>query len=508
MRQERPVRPSLVVLLVCLPIFIGALDLTVVSAILPQVMYDLELSLQTRLDDASWMVSGYLLAYTVTMAFMGGVGDRYGRRRVYLLCLILFAAGSAVVALARTLPGLIGGRVVQALGGGAMVPVSMALVGDLYPPDRRAGPLGVISAVDTAGWVVGHLYGGVMVRMLDWRWIFWINIPLALLALVLTRWATQGLVQKKRVMEMDWSGVALLVVGLTALNVGLSAGGELILRPAELGEGSGAPAYSLPLVVVAAALLVLFARRQRRSDHPLVDPVLVLRPAVVPSGALNFILGFCIVVVLVNVPLFVNILVATSLEEGAWMSGWLLSAFTLPMAMAAVPGAWLSNRLGARLPIWLGTGLGAGGFLLLGRWTLNTGYGEMVPSLIVAGVGLGLVIAPVSTVVINAAGATERGVAAALVIVLRLVGMTIGVSAMTTYGLQRFRVISERLLAAAGDQPTLVEAARMAAEATVRVVDEAFWIAAAGCLLGVGVGFWVREKGSPALLKAPGSDRC
>ena len=493
MSGRRP-NPALILGLVCLPIFIGALDLTVVSAVLPQVMYDLELPLQTRLDDASWMVSGYLLAYTVTMAFMGRVGDLYGRRRVYLWCLVLFAAGSAVVALAETLPGLIAGRVVQALGGGAMVPVSMALVGDLYPPGRRAGPLGLIGAVDTAGWVVGHLYGGIMVRVLDWRWIFWLNIPLALVALVLTWWAMRGLVEGRRATGMDWLSVALLALGLTALNVGLSAGGELTLTSAGLGDGPGLPSYSLPLVGGAAALLVLFGWRQRRAAHPLIDPALVRRPGVIPAGGLNFILGYCIVVALVNVPLFVNTLVATSLDEGAWMSGWLLSAFTLPMALAAMPGGWLAGRLGTRTPIWLGTAIGAAGFALLGTWTVSTGYGEMIPPLIVAGVGLGLVIAPVSTAVVDAAGATERGVAAALVIVLRLVGMTVGVSAMTTYGLRRFQVISGRLLAAAGDSPTLAQAVQVAAEATVRVVDEAFWWAAAGCVVGLILATWVKER--------------
>jgi EmrB/QacA subfamily drug resistance transporter len=505
MSQQRAIRPALVLALVCLPIFIGALDLTVVSAVLPQVMYDLELPLQTRLDEASWMVSGYLLAYTVTMAFMGRIGDLYGRRRVYLLCLTLFAAGSGVVALAVTLPGLIAGRVIQALGGGAMVPVSMALVGDLYPPGRRAGPLGLIGAVDTAGWVVGHLYGGIMVRFLDWRWIFWLNIPLALGALGLTWWAMRGLAQERRATGMDWLGVALMALGLTALNIGLSAGGELTLAPVGLDEGASLPPYSLPLVVAAAALLALFAWRQRRAEHPLVDPDLVRRPAVVPAGGLNFILGYCIVVALVNVPLFVNTLVATSLEEGAWMSGWLLSAFTLPMALAAVPGGWLSNRLGTRGPIWLGTAIGATGFFLLGTWTLETGYREMVPALVVAGVGLGLVIAPVSAAVINAAGATERGVAAALVIVLRLVGMTVGVSAMTTYGLRRFQVISAQLLAAGGDEMTLAQAAQVAAKATVRVVDEAFWWAAAGCVVGLVLAFWAKEREPQRLQARQGS---
>jgi MFS family permease len=239
--------------LVCLPVFIGALDLTVISAVLPQVMYDLEIPLQTDLDQASWLVTGYLLAYSVTMSFMGRVSDLYGRRRVYLICLSIFTVGSAGVAVADTLPWLIAGRVVQAIGGGAMVPVSMALVGDLFPPGRRAALVGLIGAVDTAGWVTGHLYGGIMVRMFDWRLIFWLNIPIALLALALTWWALQKVPQPRTAERLDWLGAVLIALCLTALNLGLGSGGELTLSAAVLDEPPGAPAYAVPWATVSSS---------------------------------------------------------------------------------------------------------------------------------------------------------------------------------------------------------------------------------------------------------------
>ena len=153
------------------------MDLTVASAFLPQVVVDFELSTQ-QFALAGWVVTMYLAAYAVSMTFAGRLSDLYGRRVVYLVCLVVFIAGSILVALTRT-PGLspsfslewlVISRVIQALGAGAMVPVSMALVGDLFPPERRASPLGIIAAVDTAGWVVGHLYGGIMIRLFnDWR---------------------------------------------------------------------------------------------------------------------------------------------------------------------------------------------------------------------------------------------------------------------------------------------------------------------------------------------------
>src|SRR5476649_1059511 len=162
--------PGLILALVCLPVFIGALDLTIVSAVLPEVIRSLTIEIQ-KLDVAGWVVTGYFVSYAISMTFMGKVSDLAGRRMVYLLCLAIFFAGSWLVAVSpgwptavalrvmallhdHSAPGfaslyaLIAGRVVQAFGAGAMVPVSMALVADLFPPAKRALPLGVVGAVD------------------------------------------------------------------------------------------------------------------------------------------------------------------------------------------------------------------------------------------------------------------------------------------------------------------------------------------------------------------------
>ncbi len=213
--RERP-NLSLLLALICVPIFIGALDLTVVSAVLPHVIVDLEIPLQTGLDTAAWLVTGYLLAYSVSIIFMGRLSDLTSRRRVFLVALGVFAAGSLLVASASswltplalrvyylvgtgrpdvsyvTLYILIISRMIQAFGAGSMVPVGMALVGDLYPMGRRARPLGVIAAVDTAGWVVGHLYGGLVVRFFDWRMIFWLNLPVCLVTFLLIWYMLRG----------------------------------------------------------------------------------------------------------------------------------------------------------------------------------------------------------------------------------------------------------------------------------------------------------------------------
>ena len=180
--MRRP-SPSLILAVVAFGIFVAADDLTVVSTLLRQIIFDLEIPLPEGLDRAAWIVNAYLIAYVAVMPFMGRLSDIFGRRAVYLASLVLFLIGSIWVPLATNLPGFLIGRVLTALGGGGMVPVAMAVIGDVYPPRRRATAMGTLSAIDTAGWVWGPLYGALLIRFLDWHWQFYLNIPLSLVGM-------------------------------------------------------------------------------------------------------------------------------------------------------------------------------------------------------------------------------------------------------------------------------------------------------------------------------------
>ncbi len=487
---------AFVIALISLPIFIGALDLTVVSAVLPHVIYDLEIPVQTGLDEAAWVVSGYLLAYSVAMTFMGRLSDVIGRRKVYLLALAIFALGSYLVAVADGWPAraalrlwfllaggrpdparvalwtLIAARMIQAFGGGALVPVGMAIAGDLYPPAQRAKPLGVIAAIDTAGWVVGHLYGGILTRFFDWRLIFWLNLPVCLLAFVLIAVALRALPPPGVKSRMDWPGAALIALSLTALNIGL---GSNVEGGMGLSETAGLPPYALPFVLAAGAFFVLFLWRQRQARSPLVPLGLFRRPNFTPANLANLLLGFSLFIAIANVPLFINTLVAETLEQGAWDSGWMLSALTVPMALAAIPAGWLTVRLGYRKPAGAGIFLAALGFGLMTAWKMDTAYFQMIPQLVLAGVGFGLTMTPVAAAAINAAPAADRGTASSLVILFRLVGMTVSVSSIATYGVQRASLLSQRWLGEATDLDAVV---RVGMQAAGQVISETFVIAA------------------------------
>ena len=524
-------RPWLILALICVPVFLGSLDLTIVSAFLPEIIVKLELPVQSVIDDAAWIVTGYLLAYTVSMTFMGRVSDLIGRRAVFIACLVIFGIGSLIVAevatdarsgLAGVLynlsfrlqgerpePGqvalltIIIGRVVQALGAGALVPVSLALVGDLFPPHKRAQPLGLVGAIDTLGWVLGHLYGGIMVAFFaanaqgfsdlfaslglrwdipDWRWLFWINIPITIAAIGLTWWALRGVKSERAKGHFDWLGALLLTGALVLLIIGLGANVEISAAAASFDELGGFPPYALPSLIGAALLFIGFLLTEWKVRDPLFD-LRVFRRRNLSGGALiNLLIGFALMIGLVSVPILVNIRApdATALAEAALQAGILLSAFTVPMALAAVPGGWISARLGYGRAAALGLTLAVTGFLLVwATWTLETPDAVIALQMALIGAGIGLTFSPISAAVINAADSDRLGSASALVIIMRLLGMTIGVALLTAIASSRLAALATAELGQAVVDP--YAAIDVYARLTVQVLAEIALIGAAVC---------------------------
>jgi MFS family permease len=521
--------PRLILALVCLPVFIGALDLTIVSAVLPDVIRSMTIEIQ-KLDVAGWVVTGYFVSYAISMTFMGKVSDLAGRRIVYLLCLAIFFVGSWLVAASPGWPAsvalaimqrlqnhpntafaplyaLIGGRVVQAFGAGAMVPVSMALVADLFPPGKRALPLGVVGAVDTSGWVLGHLYGGIMVQFMSWPYLFWINLPIVFVMFWITWWGLAGLPRLHVKGGIDWIGVTLLGAALILLNVGLGS--------PEIGVDSStaAPEHRLYWVAAAAVVFVIFLVSQRRIRDPILDLHIFSNRNVSSASGVNLLVGFCIMVALVSVPLFINVAGAVDTMNAALVTGYLLCAFTVPMALASIPGGWWSERLGYRLSVILGLMIAVVGFWMMSRWKVEMaaqavaffghlrqgpdplatrGTGLMALGLALAGIGIGLTIAPIGTAVINGVREQDRGMAASLVIILRLIGMSVSMSSMTAYGLRRMTVLSRELLNP-DDALDLEKTARVALDAVTKITSEMALISLVVAATAVGVALLLRD---------------
>ncbi|MFC2028391.1 MFS transporter [Chloroflexota bacterium] len=483
--------------LICLPIFIGALDLTVVSAILPHVINDLEIPLQSGLDNASWIVTGYLLTYSVSMTFMGRLSDLKGRRVVFLIALGIFMFGSYLVAVADgwptrlglqvyywflsgrpdvsyiTLDVLITARMIQAFGAGSMVPVGMAMVGDLYPIGKRAQILGLIAGVDTLGWVVGHLYGGIVVRFWDWQMIFWLNLPICFLALIITWFLLRDLPQEKAEGKMDWVGVLLISSMLLALNLGLGSNQE-IKSSSNLFNQTGMNPQAVPLLAGSVIILAIFIIWQKRSQNPLINLDLFRLRNYPQASIANLLVGICLFIAIANVPIFINSLAAISIEQGAWDSGWMLSALTIPLALATIPGGIVSDKFGYRFPAVTGLFIAIIGFVFMRTWEIGVSYSTMAFHLILCGIGIGLTMAPIAAGLINSSPSQQRGTSSALVIIFRLIGMTLGVSMVTTYDLIRFEQISDLLLVNGFNQNEIIQ---IGMEAMQRVISETFVLA-------------------------------
>jgi MFS family permease len=382
-------------------------------------------------------------------------------------------------------------RAVTAIGGGAMVPVAIAIVGDVFPKERRPFALGVLGAVDTAGWIWGPLYGAMLVRYLNWRWQFYINLPLSALAAAAAFYALRNVKphveQRSRGRRLDMWGAILLTFALLALNIGFTQFGG--------GLGGAAPTFDFdqpqqsdsgfdrawPFFLAGSAGFLLFVLAEQRQIvlekvQPLIDLTMFRKRNLNLACLVNFTTGFVLIIAMVNVPIFVNVILGETIESAAVDSGRILSALTVSMAIASVVGGWLCARFGYRMPTMLGLVFLGGGFLLMGVvWQIDIGYRQMAFHLALTGAGFGLVIAPTATAVVDAVRAEQRGIASALVIVLRLMGMTIGLSALTAWGLQRFNVFGKAELPALTDPGYLDTLTRI----TARVLRETFLISGA-----------------------------
>ncbi len=487
---NRSSSPRLILAVVAFGVFVAADDLTVVSTMLRQIIFDLEIPLPEGLDQAAWIVNAYLIAYVVVMPFIGRLSDILGRRAVYVGALLLFLAGSIWVPLAPDLNSFIVGRVLTALGGGAMVPVAMAVVGDVYPREKRASALGTLGAIDTAGWVWGPLYGALLIRFLSWQWQFYLNIPLSLLGIAAAWWALRDLPQSAKRERIDWLGTAVLTAALLALNVALLGSGDVQAAGGFANLGDTEPANLGWLYAAAAIFFVLFLLIERRppplplrpSAPPLIDLTLFRCRNFSPAILINFLVGGVLIIAMVNVPLVINVL-EFDVETAALTSGYLLSGMTGAMAVTAYVGGRLTERFSYRPVTLLGLALCALGMGLMGsRWVVGTPYGEMAWQLAVLGVGFGLVIAPVGTAVINAAPDNQRGIASSLVIVLRLMGMSVGLSALTAWGLHRFDILRTQIplpdlpLSDPIYQQAIIDGLT---QVTVQVLTETFLVSAA-----------------------------
>lgn len=497
MNPTRSRSPRFILAVIAFGVFVAADDLTVVSTMLRQIVFDLGLALPDDLDQAAWIVNAYLIAYVVIMPFIGRVSDILGRRFVYTAAMGLFLAGSIWVPFATSFNSFLFGRVLTALGGGAMVPVGMAVIADVYNPKERASALGILGAIDTAGWVWGPLYGALLIRFLTWQWQFYLNIPLSLIGLALGWWALADLPKPETRPQIDWLGTGLLTLCLLTLNIALLGSGDVSAAGGFTGLEEQATWSTVPYYITAAVAFVLFVISQRfvqRWTEPLIDLSLFKRPNFTPAVLINFLVGGVLIIAMVNVPLVVNVLEA-DVGQAALMSGYLLSGMTGSMAILAFFGGKATERFSYRPVTAVGLLLCTIGLGLMGTlWNPDIAFGEMGWQLVILGAGFGLVIAPIGTAVINAAPEGQRGIASSLVIVMRLMGMSVGLSALTSWGLYRFNLLrTQIMLPEIGSADYFTALVEGLTSVTVKVLAETFLISAVVAAVALSISFLLRK---------------
>ncbi|MDW3215185.1 MAG: MFS transporter [Ilumatobacteraceae bacterium] len=486
--RRRP-SPGAILAVVGFSVFVAADDLTVVSTMLRPIIGDLGLVLPDGLDDAAWIVNAYLIAFVAIMPIAGRISDVLGRRRTFVGAYLLFLVGTILIPLSVEFDSAFGwfltGRVMTAIGGGAMVPVALAVVGDVYPEGKRARALGTLGAIETMGWVWGPLYGAMLVRFLSWQWQFWLNIPFAIAGLAASWWALEGHDRPEHRQRIDWLGAVLLTVTLVSLNVALLGSAEIqsVNGLSEL-TGEGTDWRFLYLVALGAG--VAFVWQQRRSDHPLFDRRLFRGRNLLIALFVNFVVGAALVIAMVDVPLFINS-VELDLERSAVVAGSILSALTAAMAVMSYVGGRATERWWYRPPVLAGLAMSTGAYAWMGAtWTSDTSYPVFAIQLALLGGGFGLTVAPTTSAVVDAAPSDQRGAAASVVMVVRLMGFSVGLSALTAWGLARFNDLRSTI-----DLPSITdpgfEAAVTEAQETLTAQAIAETFTAAAVVIGAGL---------------------
>src|SRR5919112_3216917 len=387
---------------------LASLDQTIVSTALPTIVGELG-----GLDHISWVVTSYLLAVTIVTPLYGKLGDLYGRKLVLQGALVIFLIGSALCGLAQGMTELIAFRAIQGLGGGGLMVSAQAAVGDVVPPRERGKWMGYFGAVFGVSSVAGPLIGGFLTSHTSWRWIFYVNLPLGALALVVLGITLPG--KRERVERaIDYGGTVLLAVALSALVLATTLGGTSY-------DWDSAFIIGLGVLCVGATFGFLWV--ERRAREPVLPPSLFGNRVFAVTSAVGLVVGFALFGALTFLPLFQQVVRGDSPTQSGLqllpvMGGLLLTSI--------LPGQVIPRTGRYRWFPIAGTAVGILGLLLLSRLTRNTSAGLAALDMLVLGMGLGMVMQVLVLAVQNSVPYEQLGVATSGATLFRSIGGSLG----------------------------------------------------------------------------------
>ncbi|MFI9308120.1 MFS transporter [Streptomyces triculaminicus] len=411
-RTRRGVRVAIGALL--LGMLLAALDQTIVSTALPTIVSDLG-----GLEHLSWVVTAYMLASTAATPLWGKLGDQYGRKKLFQTAIVIFLIGSALCGLARNMPELIGFRALQGLGGGGLMVLSMAIVGDIVPPRDRGRYQGLFGAVFGGSSVLGPLLGGLFVDHLSWRWVFYVNLPIGVVALGVIA-AVLHIPAHRTRHRIDYLGTALIATVATCLVLMTSLGGTTY------------PWVSWQIIglgVLGVALLVPFVLVERRAEEPVLPLGLFRIRTFSLCSVIGFVVGFAMFGSMTYLPTFLQVVQGVS----PTLSGVHMLPMVAGMLISSIGSGQIVSRTGRYkvFPI-AGTAVMTVGLLLLHRLSPTVGATETGLYFFVFGFGLGLVMQVLVLIVQNAVAYENLGVATSGATFFRSIGASFGVSVFGT----------------------------------------------------------------------------
>ncbi|MFH1475651.1 MAG: MFS transporter [Chloroflexota bacterium] len=429
-------------------VFLAGLELMITAVALPAIIADL--GSWTELRHASWIVSVYLLVYVGTMPLAGRLADIWGARRLFLGALVCFTVGSLLAGMAQSLDQLIAARAVQALGGGALVPVATAASSHLFEGHDRPRALGVIGALTFLGMAAGPFLGAAILDAVRpeaalarlgllgtpaadllapaWRHVFYVNVPVGIAALALGWAATAGWDTPRTRARIDVAGALLFTVAVGALLLGVTLLGEDAGAAQEAGLDPALVSGGLIATGLAAGIAAIILGLRRRD--PFLDPRLFADRVFSSAALVSLLTGYAFATAIVGSAVFVDRVLYGGPDDQRLALGALAAA----TAAGALASGWLVRHWSLRAVTALGLGASIAGLLWMGTWDARVTYPVVAAAAGLFGLGFGLTVTPRSTAAVEAVGRARFGAASATVTVARMIGMAVGLAVLTAYG--------------------------------------------------------------------------
>jgi EmrB/QacA subfamily drug resistance transporter len=396
----------------CFALFMIMLDNTVVNVALPSI----QRSLHASTASLEWTVNAYTLSFAVLLVTGGRLGDLFGRRKIFLIGVVVFACSSGAIGFSPSDTWLVAWRAVQGVGSAMMMPATLSIITNAFPPAERGKAIGTWAGVSALALAIGPVLGGFLVQSVSWQSIFFLNLPVAIAAVFVSLFAVRESRDETAAQRVDIPGVLALTGGLAALVLALVEGNEWHW-------GSG---REIALFAFAAVALTLFAVVERRQSSPMVDFGFFRSRTFLGTNVVAFIVSFAMLAMFFFMALYMqNVLHYSPLQAGVrFLPSTLMIVLLAPMA------GRLSDRVGSRPLIVFGLLCVSGALFWQSNLTISSGYGALLPGFVLMGIGMAFVMSPMSTAAMNAVEQTKAGVASGILSMNRMVGGTFGVAVL------------------------------------------------------------------------------